>query len=357
MKTEDILLIAVTLVILGEVTYLLTKLPKTALRSKGRAILVDTSVLMDGRIISVATSGFISGSLVIPRSVVGELQLLADGSDSDKRARARYGLDVVSDLQKLDNIEVEILQDGSRADEGVDERLLILAKRHNAAICTLDFNLNKVAVVESIQVLNINELAQGLRMSHLPGDRVVIELVQKGQDAHQAVGYLSDGTMVVVEQASAYLGKSVDVEVIRSLQTAAGKMMFARRIDSQKKTTAQNTTGRRPQRNERTAAAVIERVEVAKPHQPKARLDAPGFKPGGKKPLPRREHSASASTQQRPAQQQARPAKATLEQKRSTESPQQLAKPTGNTPRRNNRRRPDREAALIALVNEQNDQK
>lgn len=231
METKDLVLLAVTLVILGEVTYLLSRLPKTNIKSKGRAILVDTSVLMDGRIIGIAATGFIGGTLVIPRSVVGELQLLADGSDGDKRSRARYGLDIVAELQALENVEVEILQDGSRANEGVDNRLLLLAKQHHAAICTLDYNLNKVAAVEGIFVLNINELSQSLRMSYLPGDEAVIELVQKGQESHQAVGYLADGTMVVTENSSAYLGKTVHVIVTRSLQTAAGKMMFAKRVD------------------------------------------------------------------------------------------------------------------------------
>lgn len=349
MKTEDILLLAVTIVILGEVTYLLAKLPKTSLRVKGRAILVDTSVLMDGRIISVAASGFIGGSLVIPRSVVGELQLLADGSDSDKRARARYGLDVVTDLQKLDGVEVEILQDGSRADEGVDERLLTLAKRHNAAICTLDFNLNKVAAVEGIQVLNINELAQGLRMSHLPGDRVVIELVQKGQDAHQAVGYLPDGTMVVVEQSNAHIGKTVDVEVVRSLQTAAGKMMFARRIDSQKKPTPKTALGRRPGRIDHPAEQAADRAEPSKVLTAKSPQETPSRKQHSRKAQHHREQPA---VQPRP---KASPTKELVTRQPTKRPVNQVANisPNTQTQRRRNGRRPDREAALIALVNRQ----
>lgn len=230
----EILLLAVTLIILGEVTYLLSKLPKASIKSKQRLILLDTSVIMDGRILGIATSGFIGGTLVIPRSVVGELQFLADNADAEKRARARYGLDVVSELQNAPGIDVELLQDGSRAKDGVDEQLLRLAKENSASICTIDYNLNKVAVVEGIQVLNINELAQGLRMAHLPGDLMTIELIQKGQDAHQAVGYLADGTMVVVEHAVNQIGQAVQVEVTRSLQTAAGKMMFARKVNQPK---------------------------------------------------------------------------------------------------------------------------
>ena len=138
----------------------------------------------------------------------------------------------MAELQALPGVEVEILQDGAKADEGVDTRLLSLAKKYGASICTLDYNLNKVALVEDIAILNVNELAQSLRMAFLPGERLQLELVQKGQDQHQAVGYLPDGTMVVVEHAFKQMGKTVEVEIIRSLQTAAGRMMFAKMITS-----------------------------------------------------------------------------------------------------------------------------
>jgi len=231
MDTLQILIVATVLVILGEVTYLVVKLPRQNLsRKQGRPILVDTSVLIDGRIIAVAKSGFIGDTLVIPRSVIGELQYLADNADHDKRMRARYGLDVVAELQNMPHMDVDILQDGSKAKEGVDERLLSLAKKYSAAVCTIDYNLNKVAVVEGITVLNVNELAQTLRMAYLPGEKLLLELVQKGQDAHQAVGYLPDGTMVVVEHANNLVGQAAEVEFIRSLQTAAGKMMFAKLV-------------------------------------------------------------------------------------------------------------------------------
>ncbi|MFZ1361017.1 MAG: hypothetical protein WAS27_03290 [Candidatus Saccharimonadales bacterium] len=237
MSTEHLVIIAVILLILGEVTYLVAKLPRQT-NSKKRMILVDTSVLIDGRIVAVAKSGFIGDTLVIPRSVIGELQFLADNADHDKRARARYGLDVAKELQDMEHLDTMLLQDGSKAEEGVDERLLVLAKKHtNAVICTIDYNLNKVATVEGIVVLNVNELAQSLRMSYLPGEKILLEIVQKGQDGHQGVGHLKDGTMVVVEQASSYIGKTVEIEFIRSLQTAAGKMMFAKRIDAANKAT------------------------------------------------------------------------------------------------------------------------
>lgn len=233
MTTENLVITAVLLVILAEVTYLVAKLPRQT-NNKKRMIFVDTSVLIDGRIIAVAKSGFIGDTLVVPRSVIGELQFLADNADHDKRARARYGLDVVKELQEMTEVDVLILQDGSKADEGVDNRLLKLAKKHSGVVCTIDYNLNKVAVVEGIGVLNVNELAQSLRMAYLPGEKIMLELVQKGQDNHQAVGYLPDGTMVVVEHSYKQLGKTVEIEFIRSLQTAAGKMMFAKRTEKDK---------------------------------------------------------------------------------------------------------------------------
>lgn len=254
MQTTQTLLLLGVIALLAEVTYLVVKVPRQTISKKQtRPILLDTSVLIDGRIISVASSGFISDTLVIPRSVIGELQFLADNADHEKRARARHGLDVVTELQNNSHVSVEILQDGSKANEGVDERLLMLAKKHGAAICTIDYNLNKVAVVEGITVLNVNDLAKTLRMAYLPGEKMLIELVQKGQDQHQGVGYLSDGTMVVVEHASNLIGQTVEIEFIRSLQTAAGKMMFARLVEQPKpKNNNQKPTGKKPPLNKQT---------------------------------------------------------------------------------------------------------
>lgn len=297
MQTKDIVLLAVTLIILAEVTYLLAKLPKTTLKTKDRPVFIDTSVLMDGRILGIAGSGFLSGTLVIPRSVVGELQFVADHSDSDKRTRARRGLDVINELQQMKRVEVEILQDGSKADEGVDERLLTLAKQHGGAICTIDFNLQKVAVVEDIQVLNINELAQGLRMAHLPGEKMLVELVQKGQDSHQGVGYLQDGTMVVVEQASTLIGQSVEVEVVRSLQTAAGKMMFARRANApadkpaqDKQTGSQAAASSKPRR---MTAKVAAQPAVQKPVFNKRRAATPANSQHNRAPFKKRDQESA----------------------------------------------------------------
>lgn len=249
---NEFIIIGLLVIILGQITYLITKLPRVS-AGKRRMVFVDTSVLIDGRILSVAQSGFIGDTLVIPRSVVGELQYMADNADHDKRTRARYGLDMVKQLQETAEVDVLILQDGDQAKEGVDNRLLKLAKKYSGVIATIDYNLNKVAAVEGTPVLNVNELAKNLRMAYLPGERAKIELVQKGQDGHQAVGYLADGTMVVVEHASSMLNKVIEVEFIRSLQTQAGKMMFAKpttqlqqkiRKDAPKNLVP---TGRRPQ--------------------------------------------------------------------------------------------------------------
>ena len=198
-------------------------------RSRDRKLFVDTSTLMDGRILSVAKAGFLSGEVYIPRSVIRELQLLADGSDAEKRSRARFGLDVANELTRVELANVEVF-----ADEGdrvkVDERLLELAKEYNGQIMTNDFNLAKVAATEKIVCLNINELAQSLRSEYLPGDRLTVKIVGVGSNAHQGVAYLPDGTMVVVDDAErlANTGKPVEIEFVRYLQTSAGKMMFAK---------------------------------------------------------------------------------------------------------------------------------
>ena len=344
METKDLALLAVTLLILGEVTYLLAKLPKTSIKSKTRAILVDTSVIMDGRITSLAATGFIGGTLVIPRSVIGELQFLADNADADKRSRARNGLDVVSELQRMDNVEVEILQDGSKAEEGVDERLLTLAKRHNALICTLDYNLNKVAVVEGIQVLNINELAQSLRMSHLPGERMLVELQQKGQDSHQGVGYLLDGTMVVVEQSSSLIGQTIEVEVTRSLQTAAGKMMFAKRMNAKPASTAKKSPVQAAAKSKHSGRAPQTKAAVAykKPAEQAAKEPAIEKKP--------------------PAVYHARPERGKPEQRKQGSDDTRRKAPGVNRQqpisRPKSSRRPsgkEREASFINLINTQED--
>ena len=232
----DLFIIALLFIITAETTYLaVVNTKKLSTLGGEKPIFVDTSVLIDGRIVSVANSGFITGKLSIPRSVLGELQYMADQADNEKRVRARHGLDVVAELQAIPNLKVEIFQDSSSAKEGVDERLLGLAKKYRGLICTIDYNLNKVAKVQGIEVLNVNDLAMSLRMAYLPGEKIMLELTQKGHDDFQAIGHLPDGTMVVVERASGRIGQIVEVEFIRSLQTSAGKMMFAKMADNSSK--------------------------------------------------------------------------------------------------------------------------
>ena len=211
-----------------------------------RKVFIDTSTLMDGRILSVAKAGFMGDQLLIPRSVIRELQLLADGGDSEKRARARFGLDVVNELERVELADVEIFQDeGDRVK--VDERLLTLAKEYHGIILTNDFNLAKVAATEHIDAININDLAQGLRSEYLPGDRLSVRIISAGANPHQGVAYLPDGTMVVVDDAERFAGKNqnVDIEFVRYLQTAAGKMMFAKLVEPKAKRTATKTRSRR----------------------------------------------------------------------------------------------------------------
>lgn len=345
MQTKDIVLLAGTLLILGEVSYLLARLPKNSIKSKDRAILVDTSVLMDGRIAAVAQTGFIGGTLVIPRSVIGELQFLADHADADKRARARYGLDVVTELQAMERVDVELLQDGSRAREGVDDRLLKLAKQHGAVIMTLDYNLNKVAAVEGTEVLNLNELAQSIRMEHLPGEKITLEIIQKGQDAHQGVGYLPDGTMVVVDQANSQIGQTLDVEIVRNLQTAAGRMIFAKKIDTAGKTakSASNTANN----TQKSAKIVASAKASAKTKTASAKQRSAG-----------RARSQSPSTSSRDSAKKSNETRVQVapKQSRRTNSPKAKSQPKSaadSLRRQNNRRRADHESDLIDLVNNQ----
>lgn len=338
MQTKDIVLLAGTLLILGEVSYLLARLPKNSIKSKDRAILVDTSVLMDGRIAAVAQTGFIGGTLVIPRSVIGELQFLADHADSDKRARARYGLDVVTELQAMEQVDVELLQDGSHAREGVDDRLLKLAKQHGAVIMTLDYNLNKVAAVEGTEVLNLNELAQSIRMEHLPGEKITLEIIQKGQDAHQGVGYLPDGTMVVVDQANSQIGQTLDVEIVRNLQTAAGRMIFAKKIDNTAGKTAKSASNT-ANSTQKSAKASVKTASAKQRSAGRARSQSPSTSS---------RDSAKKSNETR--------AQVAPKQSRRTNSPKAKSQPkpaADSLRRQSNRRRADHESDLIDLVNNQ----
>lgn len=191
--------------------------------------LVDTSVLIDGRIADICLSGFIEGTLLIPRFVLKELQNIADSADIVRRAKGRRGLDILKALQESAYpIGVSIIEDNPVNSREVDEKLVILAKQHNARILTTDFNLNKVAQIEGVTVLNINDLANALKPAVLPDEIMEVKLIKEGKEATQAVGYLDDGTMVVVDNGRSYLGRNVQVLVTSVLQTSAGRMIFAR---------------------------------------------------------------------------------------------------------------------------------
>lgn len=225
----ELFLISILVVIFIETTYLAVRASHKHLPNSNqkRKVYIDTSALMDGRILSVAQTGFIGDDLVIPRSVIRELQLLADGKDAEKRTRARFGMDVARELERVVYCNTTILQD-ELDHTPVDERLLALAKENHGVVCTVDFNLGKVAATEGIDVLNVNELAMTLRSEYLPGEKTMIKITTVGSNPKQGVGHLKDGTMVVVDNAQKYLGKEVEVEFVRFHQTASGRMMFAK---------------------------------------------------------------------------------------------------------------------------------
>lgn len=204
-------------------------LPKP--KRRGSSIVVDTSGLMDGRIVEVVRSGFVPSELLVPQFVIAEMQLLADKADHLKRERARFGLQVVQELQDSRQVDVTIIKDDYKGESGVDEKLVAVALKRGAMLYTTDYNLLKVAEIAGVRVLNINELAQELRPTRLPGEIAEIKIVGKGQERAQGVGYLDDGTLVVVENSSRLQGKTVKVEFTRNLQTTAGRMMFARPVE------------------------------------------------------------------------------------------------------------------------------
>jgi len=194
---------------------------------------LDTSVIIDGRISDIAESGFLDGKLVIPQFVLHELQLVADSSDSAKRNRGRRGLDIVQRLQKLPGIHLEISAQDFPALREVDLKLIEFAKLHNAKIVTTDFNLNKLAQVQGVHVFNINELANALKPVVLPGETMRVFILKEGKEYNQGVAYLDDGTMVVVDNARRLISKTVDIIVTSVLQTTAGKMIFGKFDDRQ----------------------------------------------------------------------------------------------------------------------------
>lgn len=193
---------------------------------RGSNKILDTSAIIDGRIAEICKSGFIEGTLVVPRFVLEELQRIADSSDPLKRAKGRRGLDILNTIQRYEGMNVKVVDHDFPKIKEVDSKLVALAITMDARIITNDYNLNKVAQLQGVQVLNINELAHALKPAVLPGESLSIQIVREGKEPGQGVAYLEDGTMVVVEEGKRFLGKTIEVTVTSVLQTAAGLMVF-----------------------------------------------------------------------------------------------------------------------------------
>lgn len=208
-------------------------------KNKQKTAILDSCALIDGRVVELAKAGFVPYELAVPEFIVAELQLLADGNDSHKRERARFGLEVVQQLQREPEVSVHIERTKVQA-KTTDDKLVKLAKKLNAELFTTDYNLNQVATIEGVRVLNVNELSHALRPVALPGEGFEVRVAQAGSNRDQGVGYMEDGTMIVIDGAKKDIGKTVKVKITRTHQTVAGKMLFASKLvdSSQKQNTA-----------------------------------------------------------------------------------------------------------------------
>jgi uncharacterized protein YacL len=227
-KREDLLLAAEAIGLVRRQDVEAARAPRTG----EPHIVVDTSAIIDGRIAEIVESGFLYGTLVVPRFVLDELQHIADSSDTLRRNRGRRGLEILGKMQKDSPTPVEIVEDDVSDVPEVDSKLIALAKSRSRAILTNDFNLNRVAELQGVRVLNINSLANAVKPAVLPGEELRVRVIQEGKEAGQGVGFLDDGTMIVVEGGSRFIDKDLDVSVTRVLQTVAGRMIFAQpRLD------------------------------------------------------------------------------------------------------------------------------
>jgi len=195
--------------------------------ARGNQVLLDTSAIIDGRIADVSQTGFLQGTLVVPKFVLDELQFIADSTDVLRRNRGRRGLEVLNRLQKDTSVPVQIMEVNIDSADDVDSKLIKLAKRLHAPIVTGDYNLNRVAELQGVKVLNVNQLANALRPVVLPGEEMPLHILQEGKEVGQGIGFMDDGTMVVVEGGKRYLNRDLSVVVSRVLQTAAGRIIFA----------------------------------------------------------------------------------------------------------------------------------
>lgn len=223
----EVITLIVSLLILTETSILVIRKFRSTFSNSKRKIYVDTSALIDGRVVQIARTGFLEGDLIILKSVLLELQLLADNKDSEKRTRARIGLDNASELERVINVNTEVVDDTGGLKK-VDEELLKVAKENKGAIMTLDFNLIKVAKAEKIPTLNINDLALSVRNEFTPGERLNIKIREKGSNPGQGVGHLPNGTMVIVDKAANKINQEVHVELTKNLETSAGRIFFAK---------------------------------------------------------------------------------------------------------------------------------
>jgi uncharacterized protein YacL len=196
-----------------------------------RPLVLDTSVIIDGRIADVAETRVFDGEMIVPRFVLAELQAIADSDDKLKRNRGRRGLDVLNHLQSDEKLEIRVLEPHVRevdAAPDVDAKLVALAENLNGRVVTNDYNLNKIAQLRGVEVINVNDLANALKPVVLPGEQLQVKIIRPGEESHQGVGYLEDGTMVVVEQARDQIGRTVGIAVTSVLQTSAGRMIFGK---------------------------------------------------------------------------------------------------------------------------------
>lgn len=224
--------------------------PKKVDKNEKR-ILVDTSAIIDGRIGDIVSTGFIPGAMLVPRFVLAELQNIADSEDPLRRGRGRRGLEILNEMRQNDSLRLDIIEEDPKDVKEVDHKLVYLAKKFKTDILTTDYNLNRVATIEGVKILNINELANAIRAVVLPGEEMIVHVVQAGKERNQGVGYLPDGTMIVVESGDKLIGKDVACEVTRIFQTVAGKMIFATPRDMVKKNGSNKNGRKAPKQSKR----------------------------------------------------------------------------------------------------------
>ncbi len=208
----------------------IVKIPVTAEEKPRYAAVLDTSVIIDGRIADISKTGFIQGKLLVPRFVLIELQHVADSADALRRNRGRRGLEILKQLQQNETTPIEITEEDVSSSNEVDSKLVALGKHLGIPVMTNDYNLNRVAGIQGVKVLNVNELANAIKSVYLPGETMHVRVIQEGKEQNQGIAYLDDGTMIVVEDGQRYINKKLEVVVTKILQTAAGRMIFAKPI-------------------------------------------------------------------------------------------------------------------------------